>query len=108
ERPTGSWASLQPKELRTVGNHPLKAVWEDNLAFQIHDILKSKGVEWTSTDVARIGFVGESVTPVRIWIGVKPNTLSREDGLTVAKECKQLLVVNKILDVEVETRKSIV
>ncbi|RPA93384.1 hypothetical protein L873DRAFT_1815937 [Choiromyces venosus 120613-1] len=79
ERPTGPEAYFQPKELRTVGNHPLKAVWEDNLAFRIHDILECKGVEWTSTDVARIGFVGEPVTPVLIWIGVKPNTLSRED-----------------------------
>ncbi|RPB02767.1 hypothetical protein L873DRAFT_1841621 [Choiromyces venosus 120613-1] len=83
-----------PWERPIVGNHPLKAVWEDNLAFRIHDILKSKGVEWTSTDVARIGFVGESVTPVPIWIGVKPNTLSPGDA-------------NKILDVEVEIRESI-
>ncbi|RPB00457.1 hypothetical protein L873DRAFT_1827625 [Choiromyces venosus 120613-1] len=81
-RLTGPWAYLWLKEIRTVGNHPLKVVWEDNLACRIHDILKSKGVEWTSTDVARIGFVGESVTPVH--------------GLTIAKECKQLLVANKI------------
>ena len=33
-----------------------------------------------------------------------PDTLSGEDGLTVAKECKQLLVASGILDVEVEIR----
>ena len=108
EPPTGPEAYLRRKELRTVGNHPLKAVWEDNLALQIHNILESKGVKWTSTDVARIGFVGESVTPILIWIGVKPDTLSGEDSLTVAKKCKQLLIANRILDVEVEIRESVV
>ena len=65
-------------------------------------------MKWTSTDVARIGFVGESVAPILVWIGVKPNTLSGEVGLAVAKECKQLLVASEILDVEVEIRESVV
>ncbi len=43
ELPTGPEAYLRRKELRTVGNHPLKVVWEDNLTLQIHDILESKG-----------------------------------------------------------------
>lgn len=108
EPPAGPEAYLRRKELRTVGNHPLKAVWEDNLALRIHDILESKGVKWTSTDIARIGFVGESGAPTVVWIGVKPDTLSGEDGLAVAKECKQLLVASEILDVEVEIRESLV
>ena len=107
-RPTGPEAYFRPKELKTVGNHSLKGVWEDNLAFEIHNILEQKGVQWTSTDVARIGFVGESFAPVRIWIGVEPETLSREDGLAIAKECKEVLIANNILDVEVEIRESIV
>ena len=45
EPPAGPEAYLQRMELGTVGNHPLKAVWEDNLALQIHDILESKGVK---------------------------------------------------------------
>ena len=96
------------KELRTVGNHSLKEVWEDNLAFRIHDILKSDGVQWTSTEVARIGFAGESMAPVVIWIGVKPNSLSGKDGLAVARKCKELLTARNILDVEVEIRESVV
>ncbi|RPB00467.1 hypothetical protein L873DRAFT_1805339 [Choiromyces venosus 120613-1] len=107
EQPTGPEAYFRPKELRTIGNHPLKGVWEDKLDFQIHDILKCKRVEWTSTDVTQIGFIGECVTPALIWIGVKANTLSCEDSLTIAKECKQLLVANKILNVKVEIRESI-
>lgn len=106
--PTGPEPYLRRKELKTVGNHPLKAVWEDKLALQIHNVLESEGVKWTSTDVARIGFVGESIAPVVIWIGVKPSTLSGKDGLAVAKKCKLLLTASKILDVEVEIRESIV
>jgi len=66
EQPTGPEAYLRPKELRTVGNHNLKQVWEEGLAFQIHDILQRNGVQWTSTDVARIGYVGEATAPVII------------------------------------------
>jgi hypothetical protein len=72
EPPAGPEAYFPRKEIKTVGNHPLKGVWEDNLALRIHNILESKGVKWTSTDVARIGFVGESVATVLVWIGVKP------------------------------------
>ena len=42
-----------------------------------------------------------------VWIGVKPDTLSGEDGLAVAKECRQLLMASEILDVEVEIRESL-
>ncbi|CUS06786.1 unnamed protein product, partial [Tuber aestivum] len=96
------------KWLRTVGNHPLGNIWESNLAPEIHKILESRGVKWTSTDVARIGLVGELLPPVIVWIGVQPGTLSKEDGHTVALACKGLLLEHQILDVEVEIRESIV
>ncbi|CUS13998.1 unnamed protein product [Tuber aestivum] len=96
------------KWLRTVGNHPLGNIWEGNLAPQIHKILESRAVKWTSTDVARIGLVGELLPPVIIWIGVQPATLSREDGHAVAMACKALLVENQISNVEVEIRESVV
>jgi len=108
EQPTGPEAYLRPKELRTVGNHNLKRVWEEELAFQIHDILQRNGVQWTSTDVARIGYIGEPTAPVIIWIGVKPGTLPCELGHAIAAECKDLLIANAIHDVEVEIRESIV
>ncbi|CUS06751.1 unnamed protein product [Tuber aestivum] len=96
------------KWLRTVGNHPLGKIWEGSLAPQIHKTLESQGVKWTSTDVARIGLVGEFLPPVIIWIGVQPGTLSREDGHAVAIQCKGLLLEHQILDVEVEIRESVV
>ena len=86
----------------------INAVWEDELGPQIYNILDSKGVQWTSIDLPRIGFAGERFVPVVVWIGVKPNTLSGIDGLAVAEECKQLLVASEILDVEVEIRESVV
>lgn len=107
EPPTGLEAYTIPKELRPVGDHALKRVWEDNLAFAIHSLLESQGVQWTSTDVVRIGYV-EKPAPVILWIGVRPDTLSGEDGRAVASQCKQLLEAHDILDVDVEIRESVV
>ncbi|KAG0129449.1 hypothetical protein HOY82DRAFT_671098 [Tuber indicum] len=82
--PTGLESYLHPKELRSVGIHALNEIWEDQLAFQIHDILDLRTVDWTSTDVVRI------------------------EGVIVAQECKQILTTHMIRDVEVEIRESVV
>jgi hypothetical protein len=66
------------------------------------------GVKWTSMDFVQIGVVVESVAPVIVWIGVKPDTISGEDGVAAAKECKKLLVANDTFDVELEIRESVV
>ncbi|PUU78614.1 hypothetical protein B9Z19DRAFT_1083738 [Tuber borchii] len=75
-------AFLKPKELRPVNEHPLSDVWEESLAFEIHEVLE--------TNEVKIGFMGESAAPIVIWIG----------GQRVAKECKQLLVMHDISDIE--------
>ncbi|GBE88907.1 hypothetical protein SCP_1403150 [Sparassis crispa] len=107
EPPTDPEAYLPCKELRPISsNHPLNAVW-DNLAPRILNILDSKGVKWTSMDIVRISFTGEYVAPIVVWIGIKPGTLSGEDGLAAVKECKQVLMANEILDVEVEIHESV-
>ncbi|CUS13211.1 unnamed protein product, partial [Tuber aestivum] len=106
--PAGPPGYLPRKLLRTVGNHPLTEIWKDKIALQMDKILQSKEIKWTSTDVTRIGTVGEAIAPVVIWIGVQPDTLPWELGYTVAMECKELLVANQILDVEVEIRESVV
>jgi len=108
KQPSGPWPCLPVKELRTVGNHPLREVWGKKFAVQICKILDSMGVKWTSMDPVRIGVEGESVAPVIVWIGVQPNTLSGKDGLAAAQECKELLVANDIYDVEIEIRESVV
>jgi len=102
--PSSPEAYLRPKELGVVSDPALSEVWEGGLAFRIHEILEANTVRWTSTDVVRIGFVGECAAPVVVWIGVTPDTLSREHGQIVAKACKELLAVHNINDIEVEIR----
>ncbi|THU84852.1 hypothetical protein K435DRAFT_397583 [Dendrothele bispora CBS 962.96] len=110
--PTGPEAYLRRKELRPVGRHALVEVWEDNLAFKIHALLKN--VMWTSTDIVRIGYADElelpsaPPPPVILWIGVMPESLSSEDGFVVASKCKKLLEEHGITDVDVEIRESVV
>ena len=106
--PTGPEAYRKLKDLRVVGNHALKEVWEDNLALKLHALLDSMEVKWTSTDVVRIGNVGESSAPVILWIGVMPASLSGHDGIVVAFKCRELLVEYDIADVDVEIRESVV
>jgi len=106
--PTGLEAYRKLKDLRPVGNHALKSVWEDNLALELHTLLDSMEVKWTSMDVVRIGDVGESSAPVILWIGVMPASLSANDGALVASKCQELLVRYDIPDVDVEIRESVV
>jgi hypothetical protein len=106
EEPTGPEAYRTVKELRPVGNHTLKEVWEGNLALKLHDLLDSMKVQWTSTDVVRVGKTGESFAPVVLWIGVRPASLSGYDGLDVASKCRELLVEHDITNVDVEIRES--
>lgn len=63
-------------------------------------------MEWTSTDVVRIGYVEESSGNVILWIGVKPDSLSYEQGIDMALQCKRLLLDYGINDVDVEIRQS--
>jgi hypothetical protein len=70
-----------------VGDHKIKEPWEDDLAFKVHTILDEKKVEWTSTNVVRIGYVEESSSNAILWIGVKPGSLSYEQGIDVARFC---------------------
>src|SRR5579863_1305445 len=106
--PTGPEAYLVYQELRPVGNHTLKEVWEDNLALKIHALLDSMKVKWTSTDIVRIGNAEESSAPVILWIGVMHASLSGNDGAVVASKCREILVQYDIADVNVEIRESVV
>ncbi|KAG8703591.1 hypothetical protein FRC08_002747 [Ceratobasidium sp. 394] len=108
EEPTGPEAYRVIRELRAVGNHALKKVWEDNLALKVHALLDSSEVKWTSTDIVRIRDVGEDFAPVILWIGVMPGSLSGNDGVVVASKCRELLEENGITDVDVEIRESVV
>jgi hypothetical protein len=102
----GNWT---PKELRPVGNHALNKVRED-LDPRLLALLDSMKVKWTSIDVVRIGTAKEhsaASAPVIIWIGVMPESLSGNDGVSVATRCRELLGKYDITDVHVEIRESV-
>jgi hypothetical protein len=103
-----AYRKVKDSELRIVDNHALNQVWEDNLALKFHTLLDSMNVNWTSTNVIRIGNSGESSAPVILWIGVMPTSLSGDDGVVVAFKCRELLVEYDIADVDVEIRESVV
>jgi hypothetical protein len=81
EVPTGPEAYPRHKELRVVGNHAIKDVWEGDVSLKVHNLLKSMQIKWTSIDIVRIGYEGESSAPVIVWIGVIPASLSGGDGI---------------------------
>ena len=101
-------AYTRPKMLRVVGNHKIKDVWEDDLAFKVHGILEQKMVDWTSTDVVRIGYVDDPPGTVVLWIGVNPDSDSvpYEVAVDTVSACKTLLSDYGIVDVDVEMRLS--
>jgi hypothetical protein len=108
EAPTGPEASPRLKELRVVGNHAIKDVWERGLALKVRTILRSMKIKWTSIDIVRIGYDGEYSAPVILWIGVIPASLSSRDGIIVARMCREILEEYRITDVDVEIRESVV
>ena len=65
-------------------------------------------MNWTSTDVVRIGNARESAAPIILWIGVVPTPLSGNEGAAVVSMCQDLLVEYRIADMEVEIRESVV
>ncbi|KAJ6463459.1 hypothetical protein C8R45DRAFT_520868 [Mycena sanguinolenta] len=114
ESPRGPWQHPMRRELRIVGKHTIQDVWEDDLACKVHSILDTNQTDWTSTDVVRIAYLPDQsgfTTPpdnddVVLWIGVDPGSLSYEDGIVVALQCKQLLLDYGLEDVNVEIRES--
>ncbi|KAI1787627.1 hypothetical protein LXA43DRAFT_895905, partial [Ganoderma leucocontextum] len=106
EKPTGPEAYRVLKEARPVFDHRIATVWDD-LGPKVPDYLDSVGVKWTSVDVVRFAKVGEDPGPVVLWIGVKPQSLSREDARAAAVGCLGLLKEFEIADVDVEFRESV-
>ncbi|KAK0214038.1 hypothetical protein IW262DRAFT_292361 [Armillaria fumosa] len=103
--PKGLEAYHEQKQLYPVFNHKLNTLWDGDLARKVHACLDELDVNWTSTDVVRIGRLPASA-PVILWIGVVPKSLSGEDGSTVACRCREVLREFDITDVEVEIRES--
>ena len=104
EIPTNNWRCPQERQLWILGNHGISKIWHA-LGPGVRDILDKGRVEWTSIDLVRIGNVGEHPGSVVVWIGIKPGSqVSYDVHYDIASQCKQLLVVHDIKDVEVEMR----
>jgi hypothetical protein len=106
--PSGSEAYPRAKELRSLWDHELFNIWEDNLALKVHNILDQNQVNWSSTEIVRIAYVDEPDGNLILWIGVysTPTRLSYDVGIEVAVQCKGLLLSYGIQDVDVELRES--
>ncbi|KAJ3566899.1 hypothetical protein NP233_g6713 [Leucocoprinus birnbaumii] len=104
--PTGAFTYPTPKELIPVGLHPLNAVWEDTVGPAMVHYLNGRGIQYTSLDPVRFGTADDPSPPVIIWLGVIPGSLSAQDGINVAIDCKAILSANGIEDVDVEIRES--
>jgi hypothetical protein len=96
------------KELRNIGNHPLKDAWNDYLIPKVFALLESMEVKWTSMEALRMGIAEVWDAPTIVWIGVMPGSLSGADGVVVASKCRELLVENGITGVDVEIREPVV
>ena len=106
-KPRGPEAYLIPKELAPLGfGHPLGRVWESTVGPEIIRYLHSVDVKFSSLDVLRIGYAGDTSPPPIVWIGVLPGTLTAEIGVDVAVQCKNILSANGIDDVHIELRES--
>jgi hypothetical protein len=81
--PKGPEAYRKVKQLGIVVNHKLNTIWEHDVAPKVLACLDKMGISWTSTDIVRIGVVGESASDI-LWIRVKPKSLGGEDAKTAA------------------------
>lgn len=83
--PQGPEAQRVPREARPVFNHPLRVVWPE-LHIEVYEFLDSIGVTWSTIDPVRFGEEGKKeASPVYLWIGVVPGSLSLEDAQAASK-----------------------
>ena len=104
--PTGPQAQRIPKEARPVCSHAIAPVW-DRLGKKIYEHFDSVGLKWTSIDPVRFAEVRRLPGPLFLWVGVMPNTLSRDDAEVAAGRCKDILAEYEIFDVEIAFRESV-
>ena len=81
---------------------------------EMMNILNTLGVSSTSVEPSRIGYEDEWGKPIIVLIGVRPGTLTDEDGLSLpaagkaAYACKQVLEKHDILDIHCEVAEFVV
>ena len=81
-------------------------IWEKRLALEIHAALGENKVDWSNTNVVRIGYADEYSGEIILWIEANPRSLSHELDIDMAQKCKKVLLDHSIGDIEVEIRES--
>jgi hypothetical protein len=95
------------REARPVFNHPLQDVWS-TLHIEVYEYLDSVGVIWSTIDPVRFTEEGKrEASPLYLWIGVIPRSLSFKDAQAAAIGCKQILANAGFPDIEIAFRESL-
>ncbi|XP_006462151.1 hypothetical protein AGABI2DRAFT_186201 [Agaricus bisporus var. bisporus H97] len=112
-KPSLIWGHTAVRSLRGVFDTPLNSVW-DTVGPQIRDLIKARGIHWSSIDPARFfthGSIGEEekgrLGPVVVWVGVIPGSTSPDTAHDVSQEILALLLKNGVEDVVVEWREAV-
>ena len=105
--PQGYHRQRVRREARPVFNHPLQDVWS-TLHIEVYEFLDSVGVNWSTIDPVRFAEEGKKETsPLYLWIGVVPRSLSPKDARDAAVGCKQILANANLPDIEIAFRESL-
>ncbi|KAI5985213.1 hypothetical protein EDC04DRAFT_2590467 [Pisolithus marmoratus] len=108
--PEGPEAYRHLKHLYPVYDHKLGDKWED-IRPMVRDLLDEQQVRFSTIDLVRFRMVrgqqAPGVSPVVIWVGVLPSTLTSEDAFNSANAILALLDNEGITDVDVEFRESV-
>ncbi|KAJ7600583.1 hypothetical protein C8J56DRAFT_767396 [Mycena floridula] len=109
--PTGPEAYRRLKYLCPVFDHKLGDKWE-YVGPKVRDMLDKQQVRFSTIDVVRFRTVANQespavISPVVIWIGVLPFSLTDEDAANSANLILALLEDEDITDVDIEFRESV-
>ena len=105
--PQGPEAQRVPREARPVFDHPLQDVWP-KLHIEVYEFLDSVGVIWSTIDPVRFAEEGKKeASPIYLWIGVVPRSLSFEDAQAAAVGCKKILASADFPHIEIAFRESL-
>ncbi|KDQ53029.1 hypothetical protein JAAARDRAFT_61589 [Jaapia argillacea MUCL 33604] len=105
---TGPESQRIIREARGVHGHPMQPTWPE-LGRRVCDMLDGKNVLWASMDCLAFAEAGQKrFSPLLIWIGVEPKSLSYELANTVADAITYFINVAGFSGFEIGFRESVV
>ncbi|KAI6152646.1 hypothetical protein BKA82DRAFT_20112 [Pisolithus tinctorius] len=109
--PRGPEAYRRLKHLYPIYDHKLGDKWGD-VGPKVRDLLDEQQVRFSTIDLARFRTVPDQqtpavISPVVIWIGVLPDSLTGEDAFNSANAILALLEDEGIIAIDIEFRESV-